>query len=254
MRLTPTIGALFLLFLATPAWAPPVAFSPVTALPIPLQSVSGLFNSFNPPNRHDCPYSKVSGRVVSAHLIMVHEMACGQAETGNVLVNVDLSKPADTMQMVVGRTVAVKAKFKRAEERRDNAPFDAFFLIAENAELLAGDPLDRAAPAPAFMSYMLCQPPELDALAARLGRDLCVQSTILATLPATAPALETAARAPMNMAPTDIVSGDPNAITCRMDLENSALHLRAIACARGSYWGWYREKWRDRSFVTPAPP
>src|SRR5215831_19109476 len=106
------IGALLLLGCAAPALAqdgasagPQVAFAPVTALPIPLQSVSGRFNSLNPRNRLNCPYSTVSGRVVSTRLIMADEMACGQAETHDVLVNVQLGNPADAMQMVVGRRI-----------------------------------------------------------------------------------------------------------------------------------------------------
>ena len=101
---------------------------------------------------------------------------------------------------------------------------------------------------------MVCQPPELDAFVRRLGREICVQSTIVANLAVTQPALERAARATTNMAPTDEVSGDPNAIICRPDIERSDTHLSAIACARGSYWHWYQTKWRDRLFLTAAPP
>jgi len=258
-KLTPALGALLLLVRAAPALAqigapasPQVTFASVSG--IPLQSVSGRFHSLAPPNRLNCRYSTVTGRVVSTRLIMADEMSCGQAETRNVLVNVQLSNPADAMQMVVGRRIVVKAKFQSAEEHRD-APFNAFFLIAENAELVSGDPPDRSAPpALAFTSYMTCQPQELDALASRLGSDLCVQSTLVADLAVTGPALEAAARAPMNVSPADTVSGDSNAITCRPDLEHSGLHLRAIACARNSYWAWYKAKWRDRSFLMPAPP
>src|SRR5438105_6640805 len=137
------LGVILLLVYAAPASAQegappgaPVTFAPVAALP--LQSLSGRFSSLNPPNRHTCSIRKVTGRVVSTRLILADEMACGQAETSNVLVNVELRNPADAAQMVVGRRVTLKAKFQSAEEDRV-APFDARFLIAENAELEAGD-------------------------------------------------------------------------------------------------------------------
>ena len=261
MKPTFVIGALLpmLFFCSAVAQAealagPPVAFAPVTGVPIPLQSASGRFSSLNPPNRLNCPYREVTGRVVSSRLIMVKEMFCGRQGHDNVLVNVQLSNPADAVQMVTGRGVTIAARFESALEDRDPR-FYAEFLIAEKAELVAGDPLDRSAPpAPAFTSYIVCQPPELDALATRLGHELCAQSTLVANITGTGPALETAARAPANASPEDTVSGDPNAITCRLDPQRSDRHLPAIACARNSYWVWYTAKWRDPLSSTPAPP
>jgi len=250
MRLILAAAALPMLFHSTALAAQaggPVAFAQVTALPIPLQSISGRFSSLNPVNRRNCPTKQVTGRVVSAHLIMVSESFCGPGQSGNVLVNVAFANPADTAQMVVGRGVTITASFKSAEEDRTSV-FYAKYLIAEKAKLVAADP--PAAPAPAFTSYMICQPPELDALAGKLGGELCVQNTILANLAVTGAALETAARAPASAAD----SGDPNAIICLRDLERSDIHLSAIACARGSYWGWYQTKWRDYLFSTAAPP
>ena len=258
MRLTLAGGSLLLLVCPIAVLAqdgarggPPVAFPQVTAAPIPLQSTSGRFSSLNPTNQRNCSSRKVSGRVVSTHLIMVSERFCGQGLSGNELVNVELSNPADAAQMVVGRRVVITAIFKSAEEPR-TPEFYANYLIAEKARLIDGDP--PAAPRPAFTSYMVCQPPELDALAGKLGSELCVQSTIVANLTVIGPALETAARAPANASPADEVSGDPNAIACFVDKERSDIHLPAIACARGSYWRWYHAKWRDRLFLTPAPP
>jgi len=252
----PTIA--LLLTLSCPALAqvsapagPPVAFPQVTAVPIPLQSISGRFSSLNPTKRLNCPNKEVVGRVVSASLIMVDERFCGRGQSGNVLVNVQFNNPADAVQMVVGRRVAIKAAFKTAEESR-TAEFYANYLIAEKAELVDADP--RAAPAPAFTSYMICQPPELDALSGQLGSELCVQNTIVANIAVTGPALEAAARSPANVSPTNDESDDPNAITCRRDLERSDIHLSSTACARGNYWAWYKAKWRDRLYWTPAPP
>jgi hypothetical protein len=237
-----------------PAGPPVASFAPVTGVPIPLQSVSGRFSSLNPLNQLNCPYKRVSGRVVSPRLILVKEMDCGRPGHDNVLVNIQLSNPADAMEMVTGRRVTIAARFKNAEEDRDPI-FVAEFLIAEQAKLVAGDPLDHSAPpARAFTSYMLCQPPELDALATRLGKELCVQSTIVADLTETGPALETAARAPAKLSPEDTVPGDRNAISCRLDPGVSDRHLSAIACARNSYWVWYKAKWRDPLSSTPAPP
>jgi len=182
---------------------------------------------------------------------MVNEMSCGRQGHNNVLVNVQLSNPADAVQMVTGRHVTIAARFKSALEDRDPR-FYAEFLIAEKAELVT---LDRSAPpAQAFTSYMVCQPPELDALATQLGHELCAQNTLVANFTVTGPALETAARAPANASPEDTVAGDPNAITCRLDPQRSDRHLPAIACARNSYWVWYKAKWRDPLSSTPAPP
>jgi hypothetical protein len=230
---------------------PPVAFPQVTEVPIPLQSISGRFSSLNPTKRLNCPNKEAVGRVVSTSLIMVDERFCGRGQSGNVLVNVQFSNPADTAKMVVGSRVTIRGTFKTAEEDR-SAEFYANFLIAEKAQLVDADP--GAAPAPAFTSYMICQPPELDALAGQLGSELCVQSTIVANLTVTGPALEAAARSPANESPTNEEAGDPNAITCRRDLERSDIHLSSTACARGSYWAWYKAKWRDRLYWTPAPP
>ena len=266
MRLTAAIGAILLL--ACPALALDgaqdgtqndgvgaagalVAFPQVTGLPIPLESVSGRFSSLNPLNQLDCPYKKASGRVVSPSLILVKEMACGRSPHDNLLVNVKLTNPADAAQMVPGRQVVITARFKRAEEDRDSV-FVAGYLIAENAALVAADPIDRSAPA--FTSYMICQPPELDAFARQLGSELCVQSTLVANLTATGPALQTAARGPAKLAPEDAGPGDADAISCRLDPGVSDRHLSAIACARNSYWAWYQAKWRDPSSSVPAPP
>jgi len=228
-----------------------VAFPQVTAAPLPLQSTSGRFSSLNPSKRVSCGYtSKVSGQVVSPHLIMTPESFCGRGQSGNVLVNIEFANPADAAQMVVGRRVTIAAAFKNAEENRTDQ-FYANYLIAEKARLVEADP--PAAPASAFTSYMICQPPELDTLAGKLGTELCVQNTIVANLAATGPALETAARAPVQTA-ADTVSGDPNAITCRPDRERSDIHLSSIACARGSYWVWYESKWRDHLYLAAAPP
>ena len=255
-----TATAALLLMLSCPAAVlaqngapvgPPVAFAPVTAVPVPLQTISGRWNSLNPRSRNFCPYSKVSGRVVSTRLILVKELDCGQGiETANVLVNAQLSNPAYAVQMIIGRRVAVTGIFRLAQECRTALAASSDYLIADKAELVAGDPIERSAPA--FTSYMICQPPELDALATQLGGDLSAQSTIVANLGVTGPVLETAACAPANLSPTDTVSGDPDAISCRLDTELSGLHLQAIACARGSYWVWYNAMWRTTFSPTHA--
>ena len=265
MKLTPAIGALLLLVPAAPALAQQSAsaagapgglsasFAPVTGAPIPVQSVSGRFSSLNPVNQLDCPSKRASGRVVSPRLIMVRDIPCGRPGHDNVLVNVQFANPADAAQMVPGRRVSITANFKNAEEDRDPV-FVAEFVIAEKAKLVSADRIDPAASARPFTSYMLCQPPELDALASKLGKDLCVQNTLLANLAATEPVLETAARAPAKLAPEEVAPGEPNAISCRLDPGVSDRHLPAVACARNSYWAWYSAKWHDPLFSAPAPP
>ncbi len=258
MKPTLLIGALLpALFFCSAhalAQAPVASFAPVTGVPLPVHSASGRFSSLNPSNRLTCSYKKVTGRVVSPRLILVKDMNCGRPGHDNVLVNVQFSNPADAVQMVVGRRVAIAARFKSAQEDRDPL-FFAEFLIAENAQFVTGDRLDRSAPpAPAFTSYMMCQPAELDALAAQLGKELCVQSTIVADLTATGAALAAAAAAPAQMSPEDAASGDPDEISCRLDPKRSDAQLPAVACARGSYWAWYKVKWSDPLSAIPAPP
>jgi len=107
----------------------------------------------------------------------------------------------------------------------------------------------------ADFTYMSCQPPELDALAKQLDRELCVQSTLVTNLAATGKALEAAAHAPVKISPGDPVSGDPAAITCRLDPERSDAELSAITCARNNYWAWWRAKWFNPSGIsTTGPP
>lgn len=224
----------------------PVAFPQVTAMPTPYQSTSGRFSSLNPVNRTACPNRRVTGRVVSARLIMVGEGFCGRGRSGNILVNVEFADPAQERQMVVGRQVTITAAFQNAEEARTDE-FYANYLIAERAVLVSAGPL--VAPTHAFTSYMICQPPELDALAQKLGSEMCVQNTLLES--GWLPALEQAAR---EMGQADSNSGDPHAIICRPDRERSDLNLPAVTCARASYWAWYESKWRDYLLAAAAPP
>jgi hypothetical protein len=253
MRLNLTIAALLLLASAAPAGAqaaPAIAFPQVTGLPTPLQSISGRFSSLNPINRRNCREKQVSGRVVSPSLILVADLSCGRTGHDNALVNVQFSNPADAAQMIPGRHLVIAASFKRAEEDREPT-IVAEFLIAEKARIVTADP--AGAPIPAFTSYMVCQPPELDALARQLGSELCAQNTLLTNLGATSAALETAARAPSKASSEDPVPGDANAISCRLEGGVSDRHLSAIACARNGYWAWYKAL-HDPQFSAPAPP
>src|SRR5690348_1141580 len=109
------IAALLILGHLSPASAqnaPPVAFGQVTGIPVPLQSTSGRFSSLNSANRTNCPNRRVTGRVVTARLVMVGEGFCGRGRSGNVLVNVQLANPADAAQMVPGRRVTITATFR----------------------------------------------------------------------------------------------------------------------------------------------
>jgi hypothetical protein len=246
---------------ATETNGPSVAFPPATQpLPNPLLSASGRFSSLNPPNQVVCHNGNVTGRVVSIRLIRVDQFECDDYGSGLgyrgccSLMNVELGQPSDAEKMAIGKLVTVKGTFKSARE--DHGSYLVFFIIAENAHVLRGDPFDEpGAPAQPSTSYMICQPPELDTLASRLGRELCVQSTIVANLNVTGPALEAAARAPVPGPPGDAASGDPTAITCRVDPEHSDAHLIAIACARNSYWAWWVGKQQDPvGYGQLAPP
>ncbi len=254
MKLTLAISLLFLLCpaAALAQGAPSVAFPQVTAAPIPLESASGRFSSLNPLDQHDCRDRQMTGRVISPRLILADHVSCGRPGHDKLVVNVELANPADAAQMITGRRVTIRANFKVAEEDRDPV-FVAEFVIAKNAQIVDAEPVGSAPPQP-FTSYMICQPPELDALAAKLGQELCAQSSLVANLATTGAALEAAARMPQKLSPEDVVPGDPDAISCRLDPGVSDRHLSAVACARNSYWAWYKAKWHDPWSTTPAPP
>jgi len=96
---------------------------------------------------------------------------------------------------------------------------------------------------------------ELAALANLPGGELCVKITLVIYEVATGLALEVAAKAAMKISPGDLVSGDPAAITCRLDPERSDAELSAITCARNNYWVWWRAKWFNPSGIsTTGPP
>ena len=241
----PLALAVLLLGDAAPVSAQPsAAFAQVTGTPTPLQSISGRFSSLNPLDRHRCSSRTVSGRVVSPNLIQVEKLDCGRSRPDIALVNVRFDTPADAAQMIAGRRVDIAGNFQWAEEDREPT-IVAKFVIAEKARIVSADA--AAPPAPAFTSYMICQPPELDALAGRLKSELCVQSTVVAD-GAAGPALEAAARAPS----PDAASGNADAISCKLEGGVSDRHLSAIACAKGSYWAWYKAV-HDPQFPLPAP-
>lgn len=229
-----------------------MSFAPVSGIQVPFQSISGRFSSLNPVKRRDCKTGNVTGRAVSSRLLIVEKRFCGPGQSDNVLVNVEFANPADAAQMIPGRQITIAANVKSAEEDRVSE-FYALYLIAEKARVISADP--APAPAPAFTSYITCQPPELDDLTRKLGSELCVQNTVVENFASLAPALESAALMPTTFSPADAaVSTDPATISCYRDRERSDINLPAIACAKNSYWDWYRAKWRDYLFQTAAPP
>ena len=79
--------------------------------------------------------------------------------------------------------------------------------------------------------------PELIGLSKELGRNLCVQRSIVANLSVTGPALDAAARAlvehPIGYNP----SRDPDAITCRQTEHPAGSRLPPyLSCGYNSYW------------------
>ncbi len=248
-----------------------VTFPSATApLPAPYLSCSGRFNSLNPPVLNICRNSSVTGRVVTPRLIRMGRFGCmvpgGAASTSrlssgtngqsldNCLMDLEFSDPADAARMVAGNRVTIEGNFIDAFEYHGSYPVN--FLIAKNAKIVGGDlSTGPATSVPDTPSFMLCQPPQLDALAGRLGRELCVQSSLVANLKETGVALEAAASAPMPGPPSQAASGDPAAITYRIDPEHSDAHLTALACARNNYWAWWVGKQADPvGYGRPAPP
>jgi hypothetical protein len=191
----------------------------VTMRPIPVDSTSGRFSSLNPPNKILCRNDSVTGHVVSPRLIQIDRIGCQQPGGGyalgvmeNVLMNVALATPADRARMITGATVTLKGIFVMAQEL--HGAYNVSFLLGGNASIVDSTPPDpSAAPGP-MTSYMVCQAPEMDALAQKLGSELCVQSSVLLHLAANDAALEAAAAAP-----DAAVSGDADAISCRHDPE-----------------------------------
>jgi hypothetical protein len=244
---------------ASTANGPAVSFPPSTQpLPTPFLSASGRFSSLDPPNKQACHNSSVTGRVVSPRLIRTGHFVCGNFTNilkgfpmDNSLMNIEFSDPADAAKMVTGKDVTITGIFMDASEMHGSYPVN--YLIAKNVRILASD--QAGTPVQASSSFMMCQPPELDVLASKLGRELCVQSTLVANLSVTGPALEAAARAPLSGPPRDAASGDPTTITCRADPEHSDAHLIAIACARNNYWAWWVGKQQNPvGYGIPAPP
>lgn len=229
----------------------------VTMRPIPVVSTSGRFSSLNPPDKILCRNNSVTGHVVSPHLIQIDRIGCelpGGDYAGccgvmhNVLMNVALAMLADRAKMIAGTTVTLKGFFVMAQEMHGS--YNVSFLLGANAGILDSTPPDPSAAPVSMTSYMMCQAPQMDALAQKLGSELCVQSSLLLNPAASGAALEAAAAAP-DAAP----SGDADTISCRQDLERSDLHLPAIACARHSYWDWWSIKHLLGQFFTrPAPP
>ncbi len=226
---------------------PGVTFPPATQpLPAPFLSCSGRFSSLNPPTMDICHNRDVTGQVVTARSIRMGSFACEVSGLASYIdqnldrciMNVEFSDPGNTSKMVVGKFVEIEGTFIDAFEYHGRYPVN--YLIAKNAKVLSSDLFDEpGASAQAATSFMMCQPPELEALASKLGRELCVQSTLVANLNMIGPALEAAARAPLPGPPRDAASGDPTTITCRIDPEHSDAHLTAVACARNSYGVWW---------------
>lgn len=217
-----------------------------------LLSGSGRFSAINPQHQVTCDATSVAGRVISRNLIFMREnFDCGGFRGHDMLVNVELADPADAAKMIPGTAVIAQGTIKDAHENHDG--YTVYFIFVEKARVTPfGSGID---PQYANYTYMNCQPPELDALAKQLGRELCVQNTLVTNLAATGPALEAAAHAPMKISAGDAVSGDPAAITCRLDPEHSDAELSAITCARNNYWVWWRAKWFNPSGIgTMGPP
>jgi hypothetical protein len=233
--------------------APPSNFPSLGQQLPALLSGSGRFSAINPQHQVTCDVLGLSGHVISRNLIFMKDyFDCGGFRGHDMLVNVELADPADAAKMIPGTAVIAQGKVRNAIEKHNGYMVD--FIFVENARITApfGSDVD---PQYASYTYMNCQPPELDALAKALGRELCVQSTLVANLAATGQALEAAAHAPVKMSPGDPVTGDPAAITCRLDPEHSDAELSAITCARNNYWVWWRAKWFDPSGIgTMGPP
>jgi hypothetical protein len=215
-----------------------------------LLSGSGRFSAINPPNQGACG-TVLSGHVVSRNLIYVREnFECGGFRGHGMLVNVELADPADAARMIPGTAVIAQGTVKGAHETHNG--YTVYFIFVENARVTSfGSDID---PEYANFNYMNCQPPELDALAKQLGRQLCVQNTLVTNLAATGQELDAATRVPVKMSPGDPVSGDPAAITCRLDPERTDAELSAITCARNNYWVWWRAKWFNPSGISATGP
>ena len=217
-----------------------------------LLSGSGRFSAIDPQHRVTCDATSVAGRVISRNLIFMREtFDCGGFRGHDMLINVELADPVDATKMIPGTAVIAQGTIKDGHENHNG--YTVYFIFVEKARVTPfGSGID---PQYANFTYMNCQPQELDTLAKQLGRELCVQNTLVTNLAATGPTLEAAAHAPVKMSPGDAVSGDPAAITCRLDPERSDAELSAMTCARNNYWVWWRAKWFNPSGIgTMGPP
>ena len=111
-------------------------------------------------------------------------------------------------------------------------------LTIENARLMQANSFG------ASPKNFSCLPPELDALAKRIGQRLCVQNDIMTNLKLTGVALQAAAASPLRSPEVNGLAGDPEAITCRPPEDKKpAAHLRPLPlnCAYNSLWARVRD-------------
>jgi hypothetical protein len=199
-----------------------------------------------------CQNSNVIGHVLTPRLVAVERDRFVCANYGGFAdLNVELADPADAAKMIPGTYVIVRGTFISAFEYHGS--YRVVFVIAQQAHITSFG--GSSTPVQTNGSVMMCQPPQLDALASKLGHELCVQSSLVTNLDANGAALEAAARAPMAGSAESAAAGDPAAITCRADPEHSDAHLTALACARNNYWAWWVQK--QRCPITcdlPSPP
>ena len=238
----------------------------VIVQPVPVVSTSGRFSSPDPQTKPDrvlfCRKDTVPGRVISDTLVLVPQFQCGNIEElgaiglrlTNAVMNVQFSDPTERSKMNVGAGVFINADFVVAFEH--HGTYGVSFLIAKNAALTVGAPPEPSTgPARPITSYIVCRAPAMESLSVRLGKEICIQSSLLDQLSTLEPAVEAAAATPVDETPGDSGSAEPNGITCRTDPERTDLRLSTIACARNYYWAWWAKKYAlNERLIQPAPP
>jgi hypothetical protein len=246
---------------ATPAQPAAKATAAVAAKDLPAAAppatVLASLNVTAPPGPHTCRTSKVFARVISPEQIQLPGFVClpGDKESFSplqfgscpfasadmfdrekgckfdVIMKLQLADYGDAFKMKRRSIVWLSGDVRLTRDRQGNIQGDS--LTMENARLLQADPFALLQPA------FKCLPSELDALAERIGRRLCVQNDVMANLKLTGAALQAAALSPLRDPEVKGSASDPQAITCRFsDDKKPASHLRPLPlnCAFNSVW------------------
>lgn len=228
-----------------------VAPPPNTQRIIEEEPITRAGSVLNEPNRDSGPSQ---GTIRTSHS-QIEAMARSQPETLSVpLPDLPRSLPTESLvklPLIASNDAPAQPLTHGASARQVQTAMnsgEAMLAKARSNEAPTADASYRA-----NSRFIVCQPPQLVELSKQLGRNLCVQYDIVANLDVTVSALEKAARLLVQRPTVNRSSGDPNAISCYEEHQQSATRLRSpLACAHNSYWASLHQK-QNSEFVFLQP-